>query len=335
MATCQKSLGVAGTTAALQSILQGTIYVPAFLSDVATAGQAPDVASDRAAGSATASNRRYPDAAPARCFGAAYDRHVQQGAGARPQARRRDGENPRGRPFSQSRCEKSRRSSGCRRANVSGSRQNVKQPRQTISRDGALPPSTRPIGSSECQIGRRWTRNCILVAEDLEANQELVRIYLRAGGYRAAFVANGAEAVKAVRSKIYDLVLMDVQMPQMDGIAAAKAIRKLDGSVRNIPIIAMTANVLPKQIRCIEAAGMNGYVAKPTELDDLLTEIGRLVVQPSKVLAHLRAPAEREPLVAEVILWSFAQSAARKWSPRGLRAFRKNFELHSSIKNRI
>ena len=114
----------------------------------------------------------------------------------------------------------------------------------------------------------------ILVAEDLEANQELVRIYLRAGGYRAAFVANGAEAVKEVQSKTYDLVLMDVQMPQMDGIAAAKAIRKLDRSVRNIPIIAMTANVLPKQIRCIEAAGMNGYVAKPTELDDLLTEIG-------------------------------------------------------------
>jgi CheY-like chemotaxis protein len=142
-------------------------------------------------------------------------------------------------------------------------------------------------------------RNCILVAEDLEANQELVRIYLRVGGYQAAFVANGAEAVKAVQSKIYDLVLMDVQMPQMDGIAAAKAIRKLVGPVRNIPIIAMTANILPKQIQSIEAAGMNGYVAKPTELDDLFTEIGRLV-RPSKA-AHLgeRAPAECASLVVK------------------------------------
>jgi CheY-like chemotaxis protein len=141
-------------------------------------------------------------------------------------------------------------------------------------------------------------RKGILVAEDLEVNQELVRIYLQVGGYQAAFVANGAEAVKEVQSKTYDLVLMDVQMPQMDGIAAAKAIRKLDRSVRNIPIIAMTANVLPKQIRCIEAAGMNGYVAKPTELDDLLTEISRLV-PPPKVLDHLIAPAEHAPLVAK------------------------------------
>jgi CheY-like chemotaxis protein/HPt (histidine-containing phosphotransfer) domain-containing protein len=141
-------------------------------------------------------------------------------------------------------------------------------------------------------------RSCILVADDLEANQELVRIYLRVGGYQAAFVANGVEAVRAVQSKIYDLVLMDVQMPQMDGIAAAKAIRKLDGSVRNIPIIAMTANVLPKQIRSIEAAGINGYVTKPTELEDLLTEIGRLVRAP-KVLDHSIVPAERAPLITK------------------------------------
>jgi CheY-like chemotaxis protein len=140
----------------------------------------------------------------------------------------------------------------------------------------------------------------ILVAEDLEANQELVRIYLRVGGYRSTFVANGAEAVKAVQSKIYDLVLMDVQMPQMDGITATKAIRKLAGSVQNIPIIAMTANVMPKQIRCIEAAGMNGYVAKPTELDDLLTEIGRLV-WPPKDIDHSIAPTEGAPLVAKIL----------------------------------
>jgi CheY-like chemotaxis protein len=142
------------------------------------------------------------------------------------------------------------------------------------------------------------TYDCILVAEDLEANRELVRIYLQAGGYRAAFVANGAAAVKAVRSKIYDLVLMDVQMPQMDGIAATKAIRSLRGSVRNIPIIAMTANVLPEQIRRIEAAGMNGHVAKPMELDDLLSEIRRLV-GPAKVPDYWQkgAPSERGPLV--------------------------------------
>jgi CheY-like chemotaxis protein len=171
------------------------------------------------------------------------------------------------------------------------------RPRRTLSREGALPPST---GYRKPRMSDRPTleRNRILVAEDLEANQELIRIYLRAGGYRAAFVANGAEAVTAVQSEVYDLVLMDVQMPQMDGIAAAKAIRGLNGPVRNIPIIAMTANALPKQVRCIEAAGMNGYVAKPTEFDDLLTEIGRLI-QPPQVLNHLTTPADRAPLVAK------------------------------------
>jgi CheY-like chemotaxis protein len=144
------------------------------------------------------------------------------------------------------------------------------------------------------------THNCILVAEDLEANQELARIYLHVGGYQAEFVANGAAAVKAVQSKIYDLVLMDVQMPQMDGIAATKAMRSLDGSIRNVPIVAMTANVLPEQIRRIEAAGMNGHVAKPMELDEFLREIRRLV-GPAKVLDNWveGAPAERGALVVK------------------------------------
>jgi CheY-like chemotaxis protein len=142
--------------------------------------------------------------------------------------------------------------------------------------------------------------NRILVAEDLESNQELIRIYLRAGGYQAAFVANGAEAVTAVQSDTYDLVLMDIQMAPMDGIAAAKAIRKLAGPVRDLPIIAMTANVLPEQIRCIEAAGINGYVAKPTELADLLREIRRFV-EPRKLSAHSekKAPAEVAGFVLE------------------------------------
>jgi CheY-like chemotaxis protein len=146
--------------------------------------------------------------------------------------------------------------------------------------------------------GPTLDRNRILVAEDLEANQELVRIYLRAGGYRAAFVANGAEAVKAVLSDVYHLVLMDIQMPQMDGITAAKAIRNLGGSIRNIPIIAMTANVLPKQIRCIEAAGMNGYIAKPAELDELLTEVGRLL-RPAQVFEHFTTSTDRAPWIAK------------------------------------
>ncbi len=107
----------------------------------------------------------------------------------------------------------------------------------------------------------------ILVAEDVAQNRELVRAYLAVVGRDADFVSDGERAVAAVRSRVYSLVLMDVRMPRMDGIAAARAIRALPGRARTVPIIAMTANVWPEQIRAIEAVGMNGYVSKPIEID--------------------------------------------------------------------
>src|SRR6201999_220012 len=115
---------------------------------------------------------------------------------------------------------------------------------------------------------------------DLEQNQELVRAYLTLLGRDADFVGDGEQAVAAVQTRAYSLVLMDVRMPRMDGIAATQAIRALQGPARNIPIIAMTANVWPEQIRAIEAAGMNGHVAKPVELDAFRRALARFPQRP-------------------------------------------------------
>ena len=84
---------------------------------------------------------------------------------------------------------------------------------------------------------------------------------------------NGQEAVEMVQSNAYDLVLMDVQMPVMDGYAATRAIRALNSDRSRIPIVAMTANVLKPQVdRCMEA-GMNGFVPKPFKPEQMMEAI--------------------------------------------------------------
>src|SRR3954447_18751781 len=97
----------------------------------------------------------------------------------------------------------------------------------------------------------------ILLVEDLEINQELIQAVLTGAGHAVETASNGAEGMMAVQDSEYDIVLMDVQMPVMDGIAATERIRHLPGPERHVPIIAMTANVLPEQVTRLKFAGMN------------------------------------------------------------------------------
>ncbi len=114
----------------------------------------------------------------------------------------------------------------------------------------------------------------LLLVEDVAVNRELVRVILEGFDIEIDTAENGAEAIDAVGRAAYDLVLMDVQMPVMDGLTAAARIRALpDPALSGLPIIAMTANVLPDQIqRCLEA-GMNGHLGKPINPAALLESI--------------------------------------------------------------
>ena len=111
------------------------------------------------------------------------------------------------------------------------------------------------------------------MAEDNATNREVALAQLRKLGCDAGAVTNGAEAVEAVRRGEYDLVLMDCQMPVMDGFEATRCIRC--PSIRVLPIIAMTANAMPyDRERCLHE-GMNDYLSKPVNLDRLADTLAR------------------------------------------------------------
>ena len=116
----------------------------------------------------------------------------------------------------------------------------------------------------------------LLVVEDVAVNRELILTLLGPFDIEIDVAENGAMGVEAMRTGDYDLVLMDVQMPVMDGLTATRAIRALPNlSAQSTPIIAMTANVLPGQVaKCLEA-GMDDHLGKPISPSDLLNIISR------------------------------------------------------------
>jgi PAS domain S-box-containing protein len=119
----------------------------------------------------------------------------------------------------------------------------------------------------------------ILMADDAAANRELVTAILSGMGVALETVTDGAQAVEAVRNGGYDLILMDVHMPVMDGLDATRAIRRLDGAAGRIPIIALTANVQPDQVQRCREAGMDDHVGKPIQVTELLRVIAARLEQ--------------------------------------------------------
>ncbi len=113
----------------------------------------------------------------------------------------------------------------------------------------------------------------ILVADDLEPIQKIARTILEGAGHEVDTVSDGAETLAQVQAKPYDLVLMDIEMPLMGGIASTKAIRALGGPASAIPILAMTVNVLPEHVRSYRAAGMNDYLRKPLKQKEFLEKL--------------------------------------------------------------
>ena len=136
-----------------------------------------------------------------------------------------------------------------------------------------LPPETVDVPAGQTREPAGKKRGRILVAEDNPANQMVVLAILRNAGYQVDIVANGIEAVEAVRSVPYDLVVMDVQLPELNGLEATARIRDHQGRGKDIPIIGLTAHALRGDRERVLDSGMDDYLSKPVGKQKLLDTV--------------------------------------------------------------
>ncbi len=134
------------------------------------------------------------------------------------------------------------------------------------------PASEGNLAHSETDPRSRSTIR-VLLAEDNPVNQRVMIALLAKSGVRVDVAGNGVEAIEAVRSRPYDLILMDIQMPELDGVQAARRIRELEGEMGHIPIIAVTAHAMKGDREKYLQAGMNDYLPKPINRAELLSKI--------------------------------------------------------------
>ncbi|HTJ64352.1 MAG TPA: response regulator [Alphaproteobacteria bacterium] len=116
----------------------------------------------------------------------------------------------------------------------------------------------------------------MLLAEDVKLNQILTQKLLARSGFQIDVVENGLQALEAVRNTDYDVILMDVEMPEMDGLAATKQIRAMPAPKSNVVIVALTAHAMNDAEKYFKAAGMDDYVSKPINFDILFTKLSTI-----------------------------------------------------------
>ncbi|MGD0106922.1 MAG: response regulator [Rhodopila sp.] len=139
----------------------------------------------------------------------------------------------------------------------------------------------------------------VLVVDDVLMNREIAGSFLRAAGHAVSYAEGGAEAVAAVVSTDFDVVLMDVRMPGMDGLEATRRIRALGGKRSCVPILALTAHAFTEQVAACREAGMDGHLAKPFEPETLLAAVARAArAEPAGVETPVPAPPVSAPPVS-------------------------------------
>jgi PAS domain S-box-containing protein len=144
----------------------------------------------------------------------------------------------------------------------------------------------------DAEMGKRHPLS-ILLAEDNATNQKLALLVLERLGYRADVAANGIEVLRALRRQPYDVVLMDVQMPDMDGLEATRVIGREFGDERRPRIVAMTANAMKEDRDECFAAGMDDFITKPIQLTELVAALNRCQARDVAEMNERPSPAAR------------------------------------------
>jgi CheY-like chemotaxis protein len=157
---------------------------------------------------------------------------------------------------------------------------------------GIMPATiTRPhSGDAEAELRRHHVGTRILLVEDNAINREVALELLHGAGLAVDVAADGLEAVSKVSATDYRLILMDVQMPRMDGLEATRAIRALPGRF-DTPILAMTANAFDEDRLACQAAGMNGFVGKPVDPNTLYVTLLNWLSRPGAAPSSAVSPA--------------------------------------------
>jgi CheY-like chemotaxis protein/HPt (histidine-containing phosphotransfer) domain-containing protein len=153
----------------------------------------------------------------------------------------------------------------------------------------------------------------ILVAEDVEINRAILRATLTRQGHRLRFAVDGVQALEMLQSEPFDLVLMDVQMPNMDGVEATRRIRQLPPPLGQIPIVGLTANVMARERERYLGAGMDDCLAKPIDWDILNAAIARF----AGALSARPLPADSGGVSATMLIDERAIDALRKMAEEG------------------
>ncbi|MDH3986209.1 MAG: PAS domain S-box protein [Gammaproteobacteria bacterium] len=172
----------------------------------------------------------------------------------------------------------------------------------------------------------------ILLADDSEANKMVANAMLRESGCTVDNVNNGLEAVEAVRTLPYDLVLMDISMPKMDGLEATSAIRKLPGSKGAIPIVAMTAHAIVGDRENFIHAGMNDYISKPVTKHRLYEILKQWLPREQSEMSNEAQASEQtaqSPVLDTRVFEQLARDTSVEIVPKMLAAFCR--ETHSRI----
>ena len=188
----------------------------------------------------------------------------------------------------------------------------------------AIPEKSRVTrrGQKEAEVLKQIQGAHVLVVEDNEINQQVAREILEGAGLNVSLAGNGQEAIDAIQKNEYDAVLMDVQMPVMDGYTATREIRNLKSEIRNVPIIAMTAHAMAGDADKSLAAGMSDHVTKPIDPGQLFGTLQKWI-QPDKKRVHVEQPEVSG--AAEVI----TQSAP---GAQGLPKSLPGFDLEDGLK---